>query len=397
MDSWRALLGLPRDSWTLAAASFVNRAGTMVVTFLVLYYERRFGLSPDAAGERLLLLGAAGVVASPWAGRLADRYGASRMIRASLCGSGISLLAVPWCDDLGVATTVLVAWTALSELLRPASLVAVTTMTPPHLRRTAYALQRVAVNLGTACGATAGGFVAGRSLDALFWIDGGTSLAAFALLAVVPFRAANVADGGAPGPRTAGPVLPVDVLRDRRLAGVLLALLPCLVAFFQIAGPLTEFVVNDLGRPETLVGLIFAVNTLLIVAVEVPLNARTSRWTHARALSLGALLTGVGFGLYAANSAPAALVAATVVWTVGEMILFPAASDYVAEIAPPARRGAYMGWYSMTFGLAFTAGPFLGLRVLHGAGPAALWLAALGAGVVSAAALLRQTSTRKRS
>jgi predicted MFS family arabinose efflux permease len=384
MEAWRALFSLPRDCWTLAIATFINRTGTMVLAFLVLFYERRFGLSADEAGNRYFLLGVISVVTSPFAGRLADRFGASPMIRFSLLGAGLALVVTPFLDDVDSATVALLLFSSLGELLRPASLLAVTTMTPPEQRRTAYALQRVAVNGGTAVGSAVGGFVADLSLDALFWIDGGTSLLAFVMLLIVPFHASNVAEPRAEGPPRKGPILPVDVLRDRRLLFGLLALLPCLHAFFQISGPLAEFVVNDLHHQAKVVGGLYFVNTFLIVCTEIPLNYRTSRWPHARATSLGALFTGVGFGMYALPGGVPMLVAATVVWTVGEMILFPSMSDYVAEIAPPAKRGAYMGWYSMTFGVAFTWGPMIGLHTLHDHGPTALWIGALAAGLMSA-------------
>jgi MFS family permease len=50
------------------------------------------------------------------------------------------------------------------------------------------------------------------------------------------------------------------------------------------------------------------------------------------------------------------------------MILFPPARAYVAEIAPPGRRGEYMGMYSMVFGAAVTLGPWLGTAVLEAFG-----------------------------
>jgi len=50
------------------------------------------------------------------------------------------------------------------------------------------------------------------------------------------------------------------------------------------------------------------------------------------------------------------------------MILLPASSAYVAEIAPPEKRGAYMGLYLMCFSLAFAIGPWLGAVVLDARG-----------------------------
>ena len=62
MNIWRSLRGLPRDLWVLSVASLVNRAGTMVLPFLVLYLTRELGFSAPRAGLALAVYGA-GVVA----------------------------------------------------------------------------------------------------------------------------------------------------------------------------------------------------------------------------------------------------------------------------------------------------------------------------------------------
>jgi MFS family permease len=81
-----------------------------------------------------------------------------------------------------------------------------------------------------------------------------------------------------------------------------------------------------------------------------------------------------------------------VIWTCGEMILFPASAAYVAEIAPPGRRGEYMGLYSMVFGAAVTLGPWLGTATLEAFGPAILWAGTFAVGCLSVLMLGRLRS-----
>jgi MFS family permease len=83
-------------------------------------------------------------------------------------------------------------------------------------------------------------------------------------------------------------------------------------------------------------------------------------------------------------SLPWHLVLSTLVWTFGEMILFPGTAAYVADVAPAERRGEYMGAYTMSFGLAFTVGPWAGTVVLDRAGAVVLWSLMLVLGIAAA-------------
>ena len=66
------------------------------------------------------------------------------------------------------------------------------------------------------------------------------------------------------------------------------------------------------------------------------------------------------------------------------MILLPASSAYVSEIAPPARSGAYMGLYTMGFSVAFAVGPLLGVEAMEKLGPASVWIGTFICGCITA-------------
>lgn len=389
LNPWAGLAGLPRDVWVLFGVTLVNRAGTMVMPFLALYVAeaRGLGLGRESAGVVLAAYGAVALAMGPIAGRLADRVGAVRVMRASLLGSGLVLLTLPHARTLGALVAVTLAWAATAELLRPAAMAIVGDAVPPERRRSAFAVNRLAVNLGMSVGPVAGGFLAERSYALLFYVDGGTSIAAGCLLCVLPLRLAWAVPKGADVSR--GPVSERRRVRDRRLLWVLAAILPVGLVFFQLSSTLPLYLKQDLGLRESTIGLVLCTNTILIVLVEVPLTTRTSTWSPRVSLSSGSALVAVGFGALAFVVGPATAVASVVVWTVGEMVLFPAMSAYVTELAPDAQRGRYMGLYAMTFAFAFAIGPWAGTLLLDGYGGPVLWGTCLVVGMLSAAMFWR--------
>ena len=187
----------------------------------------------------------------------------------------------------------------------------------------------------------------------------------------------------------------VSVLRDPRAVTFFLGVLLMAVVFYQHEGAMPIFLVRDLGYRESFYGLLFVVNTALIVLMEVPINLAMSHWSHRWTLVLGATLFAIGFGSMAVARSMPGLIAAAVVWTLGEMIALPSSGAYVLDIAPPGRSGQYVGAYSSTFSLAMLIGPWAGTSALDRFGGPTLWLATFVVGMISAAVLSTVGSSRR--
>jgi MFS family permease len=393
MNLWRSLRGLPRDLWVLSGATLINRLGMMAIPFLVLYLTRELGWSAPRAGLALGVYGVGSILAAPIAGRLCDRIGGLPIIRASLIGSGIIMLIVPLARSFPVVIGLVLTWALLSEGGRPATLTLVADLVPDAQRKPAFALIRLAINLGMSVGPAAGGFIAAYSFRSIFIVNSLASLAAGAFLVAVPMRGvahirnldADAEDARLGTSRTA-------VLGDRRLTIFLFATFLISAVFFQHEGALPLFLVQDLQLSTAFYGMLFTVNTLMIVFMEVPLNAATAHWPHRWALAIGSFLFAAGSGLFGFATGPAMIVFGIVVWTFGEMMLFPQAAAYVADIAPPHRRGSYMGAYSLAFSFAFAVAPWAGTAVFARFGATKLWASVFLVGVVATLMMLRVSS-----
>ena len=391
MNIWRSLRGLPRDLWIVAIASLVNRAGTMVLPFLVLYLTQKLGFSVPRAGFALAVYGAGSIISAPIAGRLSDHIGPLPIMQFSLIGTGLLLLIFPFVDTYEGVIALTLLWAIVSEAFRPANLAMIAEVVPAEQLKPAYALIRLAINLGMSIGPAVAGFIAARSFEWIFVVDGVTTLAAGAVLLATSFTRGKRAKADRNAVAESRRMLP-EVLRDRRMILFLAALFLVGIVFFQHEGALPLFLVQDLQLSPAFYGMLFTVNTVMIVFLEVPLNAATAHWPHRRALSIGAMLFALGSGAFAFASGPPMVIVAIVVWTFGEMLLFPQASAFVAEVAPPEKRGQYMGAYSLAFNLAFAVAPWAGTATFAEFGAKVLWISVYAIGAVAAAMMLFVTS-----
>jgi predicted MFS family arabinose efflux permease len=396
LNPWGSLRGLPPEVWALFSATLINRCGTMVLPFLVLYLTRDQGQPPRRAALALATYGLGSMLTSPIAGRLADRIGPRRIVIASLFSGAVLLPLLPLLHSIGAILALTFLWSVSAEALRPASLAWMSGLVPPERRRAGFALNRLAVNLGMSLGPAVAGFVVRYSFPAIFVLDALTSVAAGTLLLLATHgrgSGATEEEMRAPARPAATEARPAGAPRhawlDRRFLWFLASILPVQIVFFQHESSLALYLVRDLHLAESTYGLLFTINTAMIIFIEVPLNAAMSEWPHRRCLMLGAFLIAAGFGGVGLARDALGIVLTVIVWTFGEMVLLPACAAFVAEAAPPAKRGEYLGLYSMSFSCAFAVAPFLGAKVMEGLGSRAVWPAALASGLLSVALLSR--------
>jgi MFS family permease len=386
MQSFRDnLRALPPAAWILFGGTFINRFGTFVIPFLILYLTR-IGYSIAQAGLAVGAYGIGHLFASAAGGHLADRFGRRNTIVLSMFGSAASMLALSQARGYAAIVVLTCITGSLSELYRPASYALVGDLVGDEHRVTAFGLYRFAVNLGFAAGPATAGFLADHSFTLLFIGDAATSIV-YGLIAL--FALPQGLRTYVKSERT-GEALRVAA-RDRPYVIFLLATLCITVVDFQM-GSTFALHVKSLGFPSRTFGLLISTNGLLIVLFELAITQWTRRFSPRPMIALGYLLAGLGFALTGIARTVPALVATVVVWTLGEMISSPVAGAYAVQLAPEQYRGRYLGLLMMMWSLGMVIGPPAGTLVFE-RNPTAVWIACGVLGIISAM-LMTFVSTR---
>jgi MFS family permease len=368
----------------------VNRLASFVITFLALYLVTDRGFSADQAGRVVAIYGLGLLLAGPLGGALADRIGRRRTMLLGLTLGGCCVAVLGFLRDPDWLTLFAFLASLSGDIYRPAAQAAVADIVPAADRARAYGLIYWAINLGWAISLSVAGFVAERSMLALFLADALTSIgfAAIVFARVPETRPAHL-------PVT--PTLPGlrRLVRDGPFLVFLGLHLVVLLVFtqFQLAAPL-DYAAHGVG-PRGF-SLIMALNGVGVVVLQPLLSPRLPRHDGARVLALSSLLIGLGFGLNALGGSIPAYVVGALLYTLGEVLGFPVASAIVADLAPPDLRGRYQGAFSMAWGLAFTLSPLLGGEVLHRFGGVTLWLGCLAVGAGAALLHLAAGPARRR-
>ena len=376
---------LPGPVWILCAGSFVNRFGSFVAVFLVLYLREK-GYSIAEAGFVVSLYGAGNVMAAAVGGLVADRLGRRNAIAISMFSSAATLLALSQADEIVLIGGLTILAGLTGEMYRPASAALLADLVPAGQRLPAFALNRLAINLGFAAGPATAGLLADRSFTYLFVGDALTSLV-FGILALAALpegvRTRRGDERRGEGIRT--------IARDRAFVFFLVSSILGAFVYFQ-SNATFPLHVKESGLSNADYGLLISLNGLAIVLLELPFTSITQRYPAIPTLAVGSILVGLGFALNAWAESLAALGFTVLIWTIGEIVYAPVASAYVADIAPVHLRGRYQGAWGLMWGLAFMLGPGLGAAFFAWNGDA-FWLFCGVLGVLSAGLLLAGSRT----
>ncbi|HKG92785.1 MAG TPA: MFS transporter [Gemmatimonadaceae bacterium] len=373
-------------AWALLIGTFVNRFGSFVIAFLVLYVAQR-GYSATQAGAALSLYGIGSILAALAGGHVADHFGRRNAIAASMFASAAVMLLLSRAESLPAILALSGLAGFAAELYRPASSALVADLTPAGERVTAFALYRLAVNAGTSIGPAVAGLLAQRSFTWLFVGDAITSVA-YGVVALSAFPggrpAAHEVSGTARAVRT--------MLADRAFARVIAASL-AIALIFQQAYSTLPLHLRAAGYTPSVYGLLMGLNGALIITLELAVISYTRRLPTRPVLAAGLLLAGAGFGLVGVAHGLPLLALAIVVWTFGEMTFAPVSAAHVADLAPADMRARYQGVYSFTFAFGLAAAPLLG-TALYSLSPNAVWFACLALGAAGAIIMLRPIGVR---
>ena len=382
---------LPARVWLLQLGVLVNFLGNgMVAPFLVIYLHFGRGIPFAQAGAAVAMGGITAVASGLLAGGLAERLGPRNLLVAAMACNAVAYLLYTQVTQPPAAFAVGLLVGIGTGAYGPSSQNLIASMVAPEQRQAAFAVNRVTSVAGLGLGGAIGGVLAAHGLDGylgLLRLDATTFLVFAALSLLLPSGRVVVA------------TLPnagyAAVLRDRAfvgLVGVNIAMVAAGIAPMMVLLP--AFAKSQSHVGEAAIGGIYALNTLTIVAGQLPITHMTRRLGRMRVLRVGAL---AWVGCWAACLGAGAwldgfvaigvFAAAAVVYALGECCYTSVMLPTTIALAPDGLRGRYLGGMAFAWQGGFLIGPALGAAAL-GAVPLALPVLCAGGCAAAAAGTL---------
>jgi MFS family permease len=402
LKAW--LAKVPRDprQRRVLAAGFADALGTgLFLPLSVIYLTRIVGLSPTRAGLGLTIAGFLAIAAPTLSGALLARFDARKVVLGCFTASAAGFLGYTVVGSFASFLAVAIVIQFASRLERPATVMLTLGVTPPARQIHALARQSSLRNLGYGVGgllAALALLVHGKTpFVVLLAANAASYVVAGLLVAQLPaIRPPERGDGDTASYR--------EVLRDRGYLG--LALLNVIMALHDslllVAMPL--WIVTRTHAPLPLAGLLFALNTVLVVLLQVRTTRSITRsggiTRSYRAAAVSFVLACGAFAL--AAGAPVVLATVLLVLALGALTnaeLVTSAGEWFLSVnlAPARQRERYVSVYKTSMAVQQAAGPVLVTIILTGWGRLG-WLALaslLAAGTLASGRLATRETARR--
>ncbi|HTQ65618.1 MAG TPA: MFS transporter [Puia sp.] len=386
--------GLSRDTWLLSTVMLVNRSGTMVIPFMTIYLTQpSMGYSIGQAGIVMGLFGAGAICGGFIGGRMTDKFGFHPVQLIALTGGGILFITLGMMKSFPLICIFTFLLSVVNDAFRPANSTAIAHYSKEENRTRSYSLNRLAINLGWAIGGALGGILASINYHLLFWVDGLTNIAAAILLR---YFLTPSPESGIQNKKSTEQNTPASAFKDRVYLAFIFLTILFATCFYQSFTTLPVYYKRSLHMNEFYIGLLMALNGIIIVFIEMilifQLEGKKENLFYIRN---GTLLIAIAFTmLNVFSSSIIIVVVSMILLTFGEILSMPFMNSFWISRTVSANRGQYAGLYTIAWSTAQVIGPTAGAQVVEHYSFRVLWWLIGSLSVVTALGfrLLQQNS-----
>lgn len=378
--------GLSKEVWVMALTMLINRAGAMVVPFLSLYLTNFLEFSLEQVGWIMSCYGFGSLAGVFIGGKLADKIGYYKVMYSSLLGTGLVFFSIQFITDFYGLCLGIFSLTIFADTFRPAVWVALDDYSEEHNRTRSVTLIRLAINLGFSLGPALGGLlITYISYRSLFWVDGLTCLIAGMIILRFLSQKSQVKHQNK---HTAH--LKLSPYKDKRYLIFWFAMFLIGFTFMQYFSTIPLYYSQRLGLNEDKIGLMLAMNGMLIFLLEMPIvhALEKSKLESLKIVIGGSFLLMLSFLVLNIGPWIGLAIMGIVFMTFGEMLGFPFSNSYALDRSKLGNQGAYMALYSMSFSVAHILGPNLGMQFSARFGFDATWYLMAGICLIACLILL---------
>ncbi len=360
-------------TWTIIIGTLFGRMATsMSIPFLSIYLTQSLGASPTQTGITVAVSSLVGVFASFYGGYISDRIGRKKVMILSITGWSIVFFAFAASNQIWMFFIVNTLNGLCRSLFEPTSRALLSEVTPQEQKLLVFNMRYTAVNVGVVFGPLLG-----------LWLSRDGSSSAFVMAGciyvlytiILSFQFGKHPVHSKSSVTNEQRITLKEALRiisqDRVFLYILIGTTFCVLGYGHLNSTLPQYLalVPHLQNGTTWFAYMLTLNAITVLVVQYPLVKWASRFAPVVSLIVGNVFVATSLLLYGLASTGVAFMLITVIFTIGEVLLFTMMDMLIDRIAKPEWKGTYFGTIGFN-NLGSVCAPILGGFLLDARGAA---------------------------
>jgi len=359
----------PSRFWLLFAGVFFSvSSSSFIWPFTTIFIAEQTQSSLTLTTLMFSVEACASLISVGRTSKMMDLYGRKVIMITGLVLQAGNLLLMTQATSIGSWLVLMAVMGVISPLFSIGGNAMVADLIPNHQRAQAYALLRMAINLGVVTGPLIGGWIiAEHSFQTAFWT-------AASLLLLLAGLAHWLLQETRPEVKKDTPRSNQGVWKDRHFITILLFYTFSVMGFIEMFILMPIYLKQNFQILENQSSLLFSVNALIVVLFQYSTTRWASRFSPFLMMAVGALIYALALGSIPFLKTFVFFIVAMMVLTIGEMVINPTVTSYVSNLAPDNMRARYMGMLEMVYRVAMGTSPLVAGLINDLVAPSWIWV-----------------------
>ncbi|WP_416825841.1 MDR family MFS transporter [Ectobacillus polymachus] len=347
-------------AWNIIIGTLFARLATgMSLPFLAIYLTMTKGLSPSITGAIISVSMLMGVFASFIGGSLSDTYGRKNVMIGSILVWILVFIGFAFADNV-ILFFVLNACNGICRaFFEPTSRALLSDLTKPENRLMVFNLRYGAINIGFAVGPILG-LKLGTASQALPFLLAAVVYTIYMISLLIQFQNHPILEIQQEDHVTMKESLYI-IGKDSVLYFTIIGLILSNAVYSQFSTNLSQYFANSgvFKDGVRIFSYVLTINAVTVVFLQFPITRIGKKYSALVSIMIGSLIVSIGLFCIGFAKEEWIVYTCTVLFTIGEVLMFSMTDLFIDQISPPHAKGAYFG--AMGFnGFGSVLGPWVG-------------------------------------